>query len=77
MATAHAGARLWLLTVANPTANAVTDTVKKNFGNLVIAVSVSVLSSTFSFVSVRRFQERQNLPVFLGGQTHVVESHIG
>src|SRR6059058_468975 len=41
MATAQAGAMLLLLMVANPTANAVTDTVKKNFGNLVISGSLS------------------------------------
>src|SRR5213078_3143803 len=66
MATAHAGAMLLLLTVANPTANAVTDTVKKNLGNLVISGSLSFLCLAVS--SVCRFEEGEDLFMFLGGQ---------
>src|SRR5260370_27106783 len=51
IATDHAGVMLLLLTVANATANAVTDTVKKNFGNLVIIqsswLSVTIFSNLF------------------------------
>src|SRR5438270_665920 len=45
MATAHAGTMLSLPTVANATVNAVTDTAKKNFGNLLISRSPFVLCS--------------------------------
>src|SRR6266487_5567838 len=68
MATAHAGAMLLLLMVANPTANAVTDTVKKNFGNLVISRSLSFWVYWFTLGSMCRLEKGENLFVFLGGQ---------
>src|SRR6266568_6850458 len=80
IATVQAGAMLLLLMVANPTANAVTDTVKKNFGNLVIGQSFGYYVFIFVRTSVCGFEELQDFLVLLGGQVgadaHMHHGHV-